>query len=257
MPSIPDESYMPVDTVMQAFLRWQAKQEKRPFFAFLNILEAHEREAARPYPTRFAARPNTVDRYDGSIAYTDVVIDGLLDSLRARGILDRTIVAITADHGELFDERRGSKHGTSLYMPVLRVPLLLRYPPRVPAGRRIEVPVSLQNLAATILDLAGVTDSQLPGETLAPMWTRTGAEPLVLAEVERAVSPLSLGPSQRGAMRSIVDARWHYIRNGDGFEELYAYRDDPQERTNLKATPEGISAVQRFRAMLDRIPTGY
>lgn len=257
VPGIPDESYMPIDTVVQSFLRWQAKQEKRPFFAFLNVLEAHERESVSPYPTRFAARPNAIDQYDASIAYTDAVIDGLLDSLRARGILDRTIVAITSDHGELFDERTVSRHGTSLYMPVLRVPLLLRYPPRVPAGYRIEAPVSLQNLAATILDLAGVTDSQFPGKTLAPMWTGTHVEPLVLAEVERAVSPKSVGPSQLGAIRSLVDARWHYIRNGDGSEELYAYRDDPQEQTNLKATPEGISVVQRFRTILDRIPSGY
>jgi len=261
VPDIPDESYMPVETVAQAFLRWEAKREQRPFFAFLNFLDVHERQAPQPYRTRFADRPNTIDRYDASIAYTDSIIDGLLDSLRVRGVLDRTIVAITADHGELFDASQASKHGTSLYMPVLRVPLLLRYPPRVPEGRRIEVPVSLQNLAATILDLAGVTGSQLPGETLARTWTDTGVEPLVLAELERHVNPRVNGPSSRGALRSIVDARWHYIRhyikNEGGFEELFAYRDDPQERTNLKATPEGISAVRRFRAVLDRIPTGY
>jgi len=256
-PAIPDESYMPVETVVQAFLRWQPKQEQRPFFAFLNLLDAHEREAPRPYRTRFAARPTTIDRYDGSIAYTDSVIDVMLDSLRARGVLDRTIVVVTADHGELFEDPRASKHGTSLYMPVLRVPLLLRYPPRVPGGRRIEVPVSLQDLAATILDLAGVTGTQLPGETLARMWTGTGAEPLVLAELERHANPQVVGPSSHSALRSIVDARWHYIRNNEGVEELYAYREDPKEQTNLNATPEGINAVQRFRAMLSRIPTGY
>ncbi len=258
---IPDESYMPIETVTQAFLRWEAKRGQRPFFAFLNFLDVHERQAPGPYRTRFAAHPNVVDRYDGSIAYTDSIIGVMLDSLRVRGVLDRTIVAITADHGEIFDASQASKHGTSLYMPVLRVPLLLRYPSHVPEGRRIETPVSLVDLAATILDLAGVTGNQLPGASLAPMWTDIEVEPLVVAELERHVNPGVNGPSARGALRSIVDARWHYIRHyiskEKAVDELYAYRDDPEERINLKDTPEGIDAVHRFRAMLDRIPTGY
>ena len=249
----PDESFMRADTVAQRFLRWQAAPSERPFFAFLNFFDAHERRAPLEFRTRFAARPSVLDRYDGSIAYTDSIIDGMLDSLRARGVLDRTIVIITADHGEMFGEPRASDHGTSLYMGVLRVPLLLRYPPRLTAGNRVEDPVSLQDLPATVLDLAGVTGRPLPGETLARMGTGTP----VVAEVERTFNRHFHGPATERALRSVVDAQWHYIRNADGVEELYAYREDPREQTNLNATPEGIIAVQRFRAMLGRIPTGY
>ncbi|HVS00015.1 MAG TPA: sulfatase [Thermoanaerobaculia bacterium] len=97
-----------------------------------------------------------VARYDAEIAYTDAWIGRLLDGLRSRGRLDRTLTAVTADHGEsLGDHQYYFDHGRFGFQSCLRVPLILHYPgvlaPRVDRG-----PVELIHLAPTLLEAAGV-----------------------------------------------------------------------------------------------------
>ena len=94
-------------------------------------------------------RPGNKRRlYDGAIASIDQEIGRLLDELRRRGVLDNTIVIVTSDHGEQFGEHGLNGHGNSLYLPLLRVPLVIRYPPRVAGSIRADEPVTLRDLAA-------------------------------------------------------------------------------------------------------------
>lgn len=95
------------------------------------------------------------DLYDGEIAYVDRRIGEVVASLRSHGVLDETVVVVTSDHGEMLGEHGLMDHKFTLYEPVLRIPLVVRYPPAVPAGQRLLAPVLLQDLYPTLLWLAG------------------------------------------------------------------------------------------------------
>src|SRR4029453_13304865 len=89
--------------------------------------------------------------------YTSRLLDRVVAALRARGTLDRTVLVVMADHGELLGERGAFfGHGPSLYQESVGGPLFGRSPPRIPAGGRVETPVSTLGVFATILDLAGI-----------------------------------------------------------------------------------------------------
>jgi arylsulfatase A-like enzyme len=179
------------EDVNGSFLRWlDGRTDARPYFAFLNYLDAHDPyQPPPPFDGRFsgpgatrlvetlhgdlAAGPWTpelrqaaIDKYDESIAYLDHQLGQLFAALQARGRWERTLVVVTSDHGEEFGEHGVYFHGNSLYRASLEVPLLLRYPGVVPAGQAIVVPVSLRDLAATVLELAGAP-AELPGRSLA------------------------------------------------------------------------------------------
>jgi arylsulfatase A-like enzyme len=106
------------------------------------------------------AAPDAIEQatttYDAAVAYTDALLGRLVEALRRRGMLDRTILVVLSDHGELLGEHGAFGHGRSPYEPVLHVPLLVRAPGRVPADRRVETPVSTVGVFATVLDLAGL-----------------------------------------------------------------------------------------------------
>ena len=158
----------PAEQVNSDFLRWLDRREPgRPFFAFLNYYDAHD-----PYqpPAEFARKFSPViprgyfregvrlprevidelrDAYDGAIAYLDHELGRLLAELRERGLLDDTLLIVTSDHGESLGEHGLMSHGNSLYLTLLRVPLVIVHPARIPAGRSIAEPVSLRDIPAT------------------------------------------------------------------------------------------------------------
>jgi len=93
--------------------------------------------------------------YDDSLSYVDENIKNLLDSLKQRGILnDNAIVVITSDHGEVFLEHGEYGHPQMLYNPNIRIPLIF-YSPNGLDAKKVEKPVSLIDVAPTILDFAG------------------------------------------------------------------------------------------------------
>lgn len=239
-----------------AFLDWQAAAGGRSFFAFLNYFDAHEPyRAPALIAARFAlAEQSWMGTYDGAIAGIDQEIGRLLDELRRRGVLDNTIIIITSDHGEQFGEHGLTGHANSLYLSLLHVPLLIRYPARVAGHTRVAAPVTLRDLAATVIDLAGLSRQvRLPGTSFAATTGDAGSArdgSAMVAEVERAIRPEPNTPVRFGPMRSLLDERFHYIRRGDGFEELFDYRADPSELRNLGATAEGQREIVRLRARL-------
>ncbi len=112
------------------------------------------------------------DSYDSCIAYLDQELGRLFAELEGRGLLDNTLVIVTSDHGEQFNEHRLTGHGNSLYSSLVHVPLLIFPPSREPAGRVVTAPVSLRSLAATMVDPLGLcATAPLPGQSLARFWT--------------------------------------------------------------------------------------
>ncbi len=250
--------------ISDALLRWVGEGVSRPFFAFLNYYDAHEPYLPpAPYDTAFGGpagrdealirqlSPRMAERsrkramseeerraeeraYDAAIAYIDADLDRLFRQLDERGLLDNTVVIVTSDHGELFGEHDLFSHGNSLYAPTLHVPLLIVYPPRLAPGTVVDRSVTLRDVPATALDLLGLTDHPFRGSSLvrAPEAAATGLSP-VLAGLRPAPNQPDWFPSTKGIMASLIQPPYHYIRNGDGEEELYRVAADPSETTNL------------------------
>ena len=185
--------------INDAFLDWLRRRRRdRPFFAFLNYFDAHSPYVPpAEYAGRFGIRPKSPedyellfdftrlatsknwlrnflmarDRYDDCIASLDDQLGRLLEALRGQGLLDNTLVIITADHGESFGDHRVFGHGAALYLDQTSVPLVI-LSPDAPAGRTVTNPVSLRDLPATIVDQLGLSaGSPFPGHSLAAFWS--------------------------------------------------------------------------------------
>jgi arylsulfatase A-like enzyme len=117
-------------------------------------------------------------------------------------------------------------------------------PGRVPAGRRVAAPVSLRNLAATILDLAAPGPGRLPGRSLARFWRGDAAEPdTIVATVRPPEGELS--SIEFGGRRYILD-------EVTGSEELYDFEHDVLERWSLSTSDSGRQILPAYRAALPR-----
>jgi arylsulfatase A-like enzyme len=262
--------------VNDSFLRWLGRQDRsRPFFGFLNYLDAHQPFLPpSPFDVRFLAGPRgdprhwwsrqwsdeavqaEADSYDGAIAYLDHETGRLLDELQRRGVLDNTMVVITSDHGEHLGEHGYMRHGHTLYPEVLHVPLMVLLPKGQAAGVRVARPVSLRDIAATVLSVAGIDcgTTCLPGASLAPLWTTAeaadDAAPIspVFAEVKRGLRIPDRYPNAKVDLHALLSDGLHYIVSGSGHEELYDLASDPSASRNLAEAPEHAAVLQEFRA---------
>jgi arylsulfatase A-like enzyme len=256
------------DDIVREFLRWKPADGERPWFAFLNLFDAHEPyHPPAPWATRFGdprhrrieeempsdeVVRDLTDAYDGGIAYMDDVLRALFDALEAGGSLDNTLVIVASDHGEHLGERNLIDHGNSLFSPLLHVPLIVAWPGRLPAGLRVDTAVSLRNIAATIADLAPATQA-FPGRSLSRFWNDGGdtSPDTVYAAVEFAPRQPPWYPLAKGDIRSVIDWPWHYILYGDDSEELLDLTADPRE-----TGPPGQNgpALDRLRRLMAAFP---
>ncbi|MGE0352464.1 MAG: sulfatase [Gemmatimonadales bacterium] len=272
---------VPAPTISREFLSWADHRGERPFFAFLNYYDAHgpylppapydslfsghHRSDNRSPIHRYLARPRSrppspeavreeIAQYDGALRYLDDQLDSLFRQLERRGLLDNTIVLLTADHGEEFGEHGIFDHGNSLYRPSVHVPLLIRYPRGVPAGTVIEAPASLRDVPRTLAELAGLGSGPFPGRSLARFWHDGAATSgPVLAEVSQGIRTPEWYPVSRGDMQSLVALDQRYIRNGDGREELYRFTADPWEARDLASSDSAQTTLDLFRRQLEEL----
>ncbi len=246
--------------VTQNFIDWMPRAGQRPFFAFLNYYDAHDPYYAPAELRRsFRSGKGDIDRYDAALSYLDQHFDKLMRTLQQRGLLDNTIVILTSDHGELFGEKGLTRHGNSLYFPLLEVPLIIWPAQHAQSGQRIATAVSMQALPSTIMQLvAGSPDPTFPAAPLSSLWgTQVGpADPDTLVSgIAKGVRTPPEEPVTRGNMSSLVVGPAHYILNGDGTEELYDVDRDPSEELNLAGRVDFGPTLHRFRvSLLSRIP---
>jgi arylsulfatase A-like enzyme/Flp pilus assembly protein TadD len=212
----------------------------KPFFAWVHFYDPHSPYTPPPpYSTRYANHP-----YEGEIAYTDAVLGHLIARLQRRGIEDRTLVVVTADHGESLGEHGEDEHGFFVYDAVVHVPLLMRYPARIGRGVRVKAESRSVDLLPTILDLARVTAVPgLPGRSLVPDITGVRHDQ-VPAYSESLFPRLHFGWSE---LRSIRMGGWKYVQAPR--PELYDLTRDPGERNNLYAAEGPRAAALRSRLL--------
>ena len=108
--------------------------------------------------------------YDGLLNFADKRFNSLIETLKAIGVYDNTIIIVTSDHGEAFNEHGLWMHGIDPYQQVIRVPLIIRFPSLVPAGRVVDENVQLIDIAPTILHMIGLQpEDDFQGLSLLPL----------------------------------------------------------------------------------------
>jgi arylsulfatase A-like enzyme len=159
------------EVVEAALVGFDVLPADRPFFLWLNMHDPHF-DYDPPATQKDETPPPTP--YDGEVLQVDAAMRALVGALRGRGAQPTYIVA--GAHGEGLDDHKEEGHGVYLYETTIRVPLLIASSAASAArGRVVDEPVSLVDLAPTILTLAGVTvPAGLDGVSLTPF---LGAEP--------------------------------------------------------------------------------
>jgi hypothetical protein len=207
-------NYTPARPMLRALTRVLGELDERPTFVFLHLTDPH-------FP--YAPRGETdFDRYFAEVAQVDAELGRLLEVLEQPALKARTVLVVSADHGEAFGEHRSRTHGTTLYDETLRVPLLVRLPDR--RSRRVDKNVSLIDVGPSILDLMGVaTPGHFMGESLVPFLR--GQDP-VLTRPLLAEARLMQAYVTPNGLKLIFDPRRDRI-------ELYDLARDPGELENL------------------------
>jgi arylsulfatase A-like enzyme len=288
-------------TGVTAALAWIGEKRTAPWFLWLHLMDPHGPYAPAPewiagarYPAdafgadepipvglgnfglgiipRYQVMPGEtrlsqyVKRYDGEINFTDAQIGRLIDGIGAQGASARTLVVVTADHGESLTERSEYlQHGWFVYENTVRIPLIAVWPGVLPAGTSVARPVSAVDLAPTILTLAlgGVpAGAALDGANVAAVLKGQPApaeEGIAFAVGARENHPFSARKGKwklihtRGAPPPIPVSRLA-LKPLDVPEriELYDLAADPGETRNVAAehpdeTAALLEKVQAFR----------
>lgn len=265
----------------EALMEWLSARPDtdRPWFAFLNMMEAHiprvpsiESRKALLTPDQIrlglatdvaqinllahtfgkkSYTPEEIDAingvYDAAIRDMDAATGDLLDDLRDRGMLENTIVVLTADHGENLGDHGMFGHKYNVYDTLLRVPLVISWPEKLEA-RRVDFPVSNLNLFTTLLSLVGLEAPPTQPDSHGSLLDLTSANP-VFAELNET-TPISIkriadlyGLSDASkyvrTFKAVEAGGWKFIRSSDGAHELYHLPSDPGELTNRIATDAG------------------
>ncbi len=263
------------DHTTRRALEWLGNRRNpdSPFFLFVHYFDPHAPyEPVAAFRSRFAVRSlDDLDReiaaYDAEIAFTDLAIGQLLDVLDAAGLAEDTLVVVTADHGEGLMQRGYMLHGLSLHEEELHVPLIVRWPGRVRAGRRIAEPVSLLDVAPTVIDLLGLAGpgGAFEGRSLAgALLDGTPLAPdRALFVYRRDFGPRRLRPRTlesdgsgeeaievAGPQLGVRSGRWKYVISpAEGPPALYDLESDPGEQVNASgAHPE---QARRLAALLE------
>ncbi len=227
-----------VDDAIEAINRMKGG----PFFLWVQLDDPRAPyEPPAGYRTQFAGR-----LYDGEIAWMDAQLGRLLDHLRAEGHVDDTIVVATADHGESLGEHGEETHGLFLYDSTLKVPLIVRNPPRIGAGTKFAGLVSGVDLAPTLLQLMGLPAmASVQGESCAARLLGAEAEEREVVYAESLFGERLYGWAPLHALRSseekFVDAPE---------PELYDLKRDPSETINV-AAKDAKAVDETWRPSLD------
>jgi arylsulfatase A-like enzyme/Flp pilus assembly protein TadD len=207
------------------------------FFLWVHFYDPHY-----PYRSRSGHPDDSREAYAEEVAFVDLQLGRVLQALDRLGLADATAVVVVGDHGEGLGDHGESEHGYLLYETTQRVPLLIRCPGVVPAGKVVETRVRTVDVAPTLLELAGLERRpEMQGESLIKLATTIGPHPdrTAYGESWEASSALAMAP-----LLSLHLGDWKLV---DGARpRLYALAADPAEKRDLaEVDPSRVAAMRR------------
>jgi len=273
---------------------WIADHADSPFFLMVNFNIAHmpyapdpqvfDRIRTRDWPARRVKRLRRVsgmwpylagrlrlseadfqilrDLYESVVVHADELVGGILDAVDRAGIAENTLVIVTSDHGENLGEHGLIDHTLSMHETTLHIPLIVRYPPRFEAGRRVDDLSSLVDIVPTVLDVCGLPPADhgdiLPlGRNL----TDENAAPpeYVVAENDRPINGVELMKAKCPEfdvstidlrIRTLITPRYKLVWHLTDRTELYDLVADPGELTDVSG--EKAELRRRMQATLEQ-----
>jgi arylsulfatase A-like enzyme/Flp pilus assembly protein TadD len=227
------------ETVAHA-VAWLDKRPPGPFFLWVHLFDPHDPyEPPEPYKTRYAKA-----LYDGEIAYMDSALGTLFKQLKALGLYDGAVIAVTADHGESLGAHGEDHHGIFLYDETIHVPLTIKLPNHRAAGKRVENLVELADMMPTLLGTVGIdVPKEVQGASLLELM-KTGAEGEAAAEAWRDRAAYSAADYGHvtfawSAEQSLRTGKYLYIQAPR--RELYDVVADPKAQHNLASASPAVA----------------
>jgi arylsulfatase A-like enzyme len=227
------------ETVAHA-VAWLDKRPPGPFFLWVHLYDPHDPyEPPEPYKTRYAKA-----LYDGEIAYMDSALGTLFKQLKALGLYDGAVIAVTADHGESLGAHGEDHHGIFLYDETIHVPLTIKLPNHRAAGKRVENRVELADIMPTLLGTVGIdVPKEVQGASLLELM-KTGAEGEAAAEAWRDRAAYSAADYGHvtfawSAEQSLRTGKYLYIQAPR--RELYDMVADPKAQHNLASASPAVA----------------
>lgn len=231
------EYYQDAAVVTTAATDWLAAHQEERFFLFLHYMDPHDPYMEHPYSGVGYARASDQNPdpalaatfsalYDGEIRYLDGYLGELFAFMQEAGLYEDTLIILTADHGEEFQEHGGWWHGQTLYEEQLRVPLIVKYPGGTRAGTVVEEYARSLDIAPTVVDTAGLPiPTTWQGRSL---WSVT--EPPAYLFAEEDFEGNVIRAVQQGNYKLILSNRDN--PRGLPAEAFYDLGADPQEQHN-------------------------
>lgn len=208
---------------------------------------------SRLAPTDDSQLRHVIANYYGMISLIDHSVGRVLARLTDLGLSDSTIVIFTSDHGEWLGDHGLIQKGPMMYRGLLQVPLIVAGP-SIPAGGRHANPVSLIDIAPTMLDLAGASPLQdMHGASLARAWRGEATGEYALNEWE--LEPWRYGVDRALSLRTVRSAKYRLtidLLSNEG--ELYDLADDPDEMVNRFDDPAFLSIRNEHLDMIRARP---
>lgn len=222
--------FRPSDRVNVEFLKWLDARRRKPFFAFLHTLYPHapyvptedHRRSLAPRAWRDLCVPTDVEisaamtrdprrsladvrqdlsaLYDAEVADADAQFGELLTALRRRGVYENTLIIFLSDHGEEFLDHGYWAHGHSLFQEAIHVPLVVRFPGGLGAGKRVSTAAQHLDVLPTVLQAAGDRGSAPSGD-LRQMVDGPGRDRPILSELDLGGTTIS----------SLVEGNYHLL----------------------------------------------
>jgi arylsulfatase A-like enzyme/tetratricopeptide (TPR) repeat protein len=214
------------DKAYAKFKNWFENNHAQKFFSWVHFYDPHSPYDPPPeYKSRFSD-----DYYDGEIAYTDGFVGRIVEDLRSKGILNKTLIIVAGDHGEAFGEHREFGHGIFCYEESLKVPLIISNPTIFREERRvISQRVRLTDIMPTVLELYGLdVPRNIQGKSLAPPLFGEKENHDTQIYVESLFGKEDMGWAPLTGM-ILGDHKYISLPT----PELYDLTSDPEEKRNL------------------------
>jgi len=242
------------DDAVDAALEFLRVNGQSRWFIYLHLMDVHE----FLYDEQTALFGSTSsDVYDNSILHLDRILDRLIGQLAETRVLDRTLVVVTADHGEAFGERGYEGHAREVYRETTEIPWVMAFPFRLEKGGVVGVRTRNVDVWPTLLDLLGLPP--LPaadGRSLVPEIVAAargeapaGEAPPAIAHLDRYWGrPIELSAPIVAVAKDGL--RYVAVHGGPSVrEDLFDAKSDPAELNNVLA--ERPEDAARMRALAD------